>query len=103
MATTSFAEKPETLIQPSSVNPLVGFNEGLFDTTTNWSVPLKLNACPTSPLANVVPLTSAPEFASTASSAFPSAFHQLMRPEATATQLVEGDTLFRHLPAPSTA
>src|SRR6266404_2064719 len=60
----------------------VNLRLGASATWTNADVPLKLNACPTSPGANVVPPCSTPLLLPTLSFALPSPFHQLTRPGA---------------------
>src|SRR6185295_20082072 len=64
------------------------FNRLEAGTVIKPEVPLKLNDCPTRPEEKLTPLEIIPELPSAMSFAFPSAGHQLTRPEGTGTQLV---------------
>src|SRR5262245_1326130 len=69
-------------IQASIVNWLLAGSMSLLPTVTKlFSAPLKLKACPTSPVVNVVPPALPPPLASAMSSKFQSPGHQLTRPE----------------------
>src|SRR6266404_6023772 len=76
----------------------VNLRLGASATWTNADVPLKLNACPTSPGPNVVPPCSTPLLLPTLSFALPSPFHQLTKPEETGAQFVGGGPV-GHFPA----
>src|SRR5579864_20557 len=78
------------------VTPLAGYGMKLTGRDTNWFVPLRLNASPTSPEANVAPFCSAPLFDPIESFAFPSAVYQSTIPEGSGAQAAGGGTL--HLP-----
>src|SRR5207237_10840943 len=56
--------------------PVPGLRFGLSGTSTRPSMPSKLNACPTSPGANVAPPCSVPGLLSQISLALPSPGHQ---------------------------
>src|SRR5579859_3093898 len=75
-------EISEGLIQASTVKPLPAPTSKLLEagTSTSASVPLKLNAWPTSPRANINPPCGTPLFTPRLSYVLVSAAHQLTKP-----------------------
>src|SRR5258708_5507407 len=63
------------------ISPVPKSKFALLGTCTEAAVPLKLNACPTLPGANVAPPRSVPLLPPLISFAFPSPGHQLTMPE----------------------
>src|ERR1039458_1744104 len=70
-----------------------------FPTSTYWLRPLRLNACPTTPLVKVTPPGKVPLLVPAMSLALPSPDHQLTKPEGGGVQLVRSADAVRAIMA----